>query len=161
MRENDNNEKTALILLGCPQVPVQTSMALYLAHALNQQGIRPVIAGTTAARKLMEVADPGRYYISEMADLDDTIDAITEKERDFDLCFVFIHNDSGITYAGTMAYISTARLYAVLFGEHADDLAGEIEFPCEIVAAKAVHNPMPLKRRLDEVMQQWAAVSKH
>ncbi|MFA6672589.1 MAG: DUF1890 family protein [Methanoculleus sp.] len=34
-----------------------------------------------------------------------------------------------------------------------------MEFPCEVVAAKAVHNPMPLKRKLDEVMQ-WA-VSKH
>jgi len=56
----ENDEKTALILLGCPQVPVQTSMALYLVHGLKQQGIRPVIAGTTAARKLMEVADPGR-----------------------------------------------------------------------------------------------------
>ncbi len=154
----ENNGKTALILLGCPQVPVQTSMALYLVHGLKQQGIRPVVAGTPAARKLMEVADPGRYYLEEMADLDDTIDEITEKERDFDLCFVFVHNDSGIAYAGTMAYISKARLYALLFGEHAEDLVDEIEFPCEVVAAKAVHNPMPLKRRLDEVMQ-WA-VSK-
>lgn len=154
----EKNGKTALILLGCPQVPVQTSMALYLVHGLKQQGVLPVVAGTPAARKLLEVADPGRHYLSEMADLDDTIDAITEKERDFDLCFVFVHNDSGIAYAGTMAYISKARLYALLFGEHAGDLAEEIEFPCEVVAAKAVHNPMPLKRRLDEVMQ-WA-VSK-
>lgn len=154
----ENNEKTALILLGCPQVPVQTSMALYLVHGLKEQGIRPVIAGTQAARKLMEVADPDRHYVSEMADLDAAIDEITGKERDFDLCFVFIHNDSGIAYAGTMAYISKARVYALLFGEHAEELAEEIEFPCEVVAAKAVHNPMPLKRKLDKVMQ-WA-VSK-
>ncbi|KDE55156.1 DUF1890 domain-containing protein [Methanoculleus sp. MH98A] len=154
----ENNEKTALILLGCPQVPVQTSMALYLVHGLKEQGIRPVIAGTQAARKLMEVADPDWHYVSEMTDLDAAIDEITGKQRDFDLCFVFIHNDSGIAYAGTMAYISKARVYALLFGEHARDLAGEIEFPCEVVAAKAVHNPMPLKRKLDEVMQ-WA-VSK-
>ena len=155
----EKNEQTALLLLGCPQVPVQTSMALYLAHGLSQRGIRPVVAGTTAARRLMEVADPGRHYLGEMNDLDATIDAITEKKRDFDLCFVFIHNDSGIAYAGTMAYISKARVYALIFGEHAEELAEEIEFPCEIVAAKATHNPMPLKRRLDEVMQ-WAAVSK-
>ena len=155
----EKNEQTALLLLGCPQVPVQTSMVLYLAHGLSERGIRPVIAGTTAARRLMEVADPGRHYLGEMNDLDATIDAITEKKRDFDLCFVFIHNDSGIAYAGTMAYISKARVYALIFGEHAEELAEEIEFPCEIVAAKATHNPMPLKRRLDEVMQ-WAAVSK-
>ncbi|MCT8336810.1 DUF1890 domain-containing protein [Methanoculleus sp. Afa-1] len=155
----EKNEQTALLLLGCPQVPVQTSMVLYLAHGLSERGIRPVIAGTTAARKLMEVADPGRHYLDEMNDLDATIDEITEKKRDFDLCFVFIHNDSGIAYAGTMAYISKAWVYALIFGEHAEELAEEIEFPCEIVAAKATHNPMPLKRRLDEVMQ-WAAVSK-
>ncbi|MDN7011631.1 DUF1890 domain-containing protein [Methanoculleus sp. FWC-SCC3] len=154
----ENDEKTALILLGCPQVPVQTSMALYLVHGLRQQGIRPVIAGTQAARKLMEVADPDRHYVLEMTDLDAAIDEITGKQRDFDLCFVFIHNDSGVAYAGTVAYISKARVYALLFGEHAEELAGEIEFPCEVVAAKAVHNPMPLKRKLDKVMQ-WA-VSK-
>jgi hypothetical protein len=154
----ENDEKTALILLGCPQVPVQTSMALYLVHGLKQRGIRPVIAGTTAARKLMEVADPGRHYLGEMTDIDGMIDDITGNVRDFDLCFVFIHNDSGIAYAGTMSYISKAQVYALIFGEHAEELASEIEFPCEVVAAKAVHNPMPLKRRLEEVMQ-WA-VSK-
>ena len=157
MTENDTRH--ALVLLGCPQVPVQTSMALYLVHNLAQRGIRPVIAGTPAARKLMEVADPGRHYLEEMTDIDAAIDEITEKRRDFDLCFVFIHNDSGVAYAGTMAYISKARVYALIFGEHAEDLAGEIEFHCEVVAAKSTHNPMPLKRRLDEVMQ-WAVLRR-
>jgi hypothetical protein len=154
--EEPTRDATALILLGCPEVPIQTSIALYLVHNLKQQGIRPVVAGTMAARRLLEVADPDRHYLDEMTDLDATIDDITSGMRDFDLCFVFIHNDSGIAYAGTMAHISRARLYALLFGEHAEDLADEIEFPCEVVAARAVHNPMPLKRRLDEAMQ-WAA----
>ena len=152
------SERTALLLLGCPQVPVQTSMALYLVHMLRQQGIIAVVAGTPAARRLLEVADPGRHYLDEVVGLDGVIDEITGKVRDFDLCFVFIHNDSGIAYAGTMAYISRARLYALLYGEAAEDLVDEIEFPCEVVAARAVHSPMPLKRRLDEVMQ-WAAAS--
>ena len=72
MTENDTRH--ALVLLGCPQVPVQTSMALYLVHNLAQRGIRPVIAGTPAARKLMEVADPGRHYLEEMTDIDAAID---------------------------------------------------------------------------------------
>ena len=152
------SERTALLLLGCPQVPVQTSMALYLVHMLRQQGIRSVVAGTPAARRLLEVADPGRHYLGEVVGLDGVIDEITGKVRDFDLCFVFIHNDSGIAYAGTLAFLSRARLYALHNGEAAEALAGEIEFPCEVVAARAVHSPMPLKRRLDEVMQ-WAAAS--
>lgn len=149
-------ERTALLLLGCPQVPVQTSMALYLVHMLKEQGIEPVVAGTPSARRLLEVADPDRHYLGEMADLDRVIDEITGRVRDFDSCFVFIHNDSGIAYAGTMAYISGAKLYALLFGEAAEDLVDEIEFSCEIVAARAVHSPMPLKRKLDEVMG-WVA----
>ncbi len=157
MTETGGTGATALIMLGCPQVPVQTSVALYLVHALRKQGITPIIAGTMAARKLMEVADPERHYVDDLADLDGVIDDVAGKQRDFDYCFVFVHNDSGVAYAGTMAYISRARLYALLFGEHAEELAGEIEFPCEVVAAKATHNPMPLKRKIDEVVMQWAA----
>ena len=152
------SERTAMLQLGWSLVPVRTSMASLLVHLQRQQGIRSVVAGTPAARRLLEVADPGRHYLGEVVGLDGVIDEITGKVRDFDLCFVFIHNDSGIAYAGTMAYISRARLYALLYGEAAEDLVDEIEFPCEVVAARAVHSPMPLKRRLDEVMQ-WAAAS--
>jgi hypothetical protein len=159
MNDTANNKATALLMLGCPQVPVQTSLALYLIHRLKRHGVVPVVAGTMAARKLLEIADPERHYLEEMVDLDAVIDQITGKERDFDACFVFVHNDSGIAYAGTMAYISQARLYALLFGEHAEDLVAEIEFPCEVVAVKAVHNPMPLKRKLDEVVQ-WDALKR-
>jgi hypothetical protein len=31
-------------------------------------------------------------------------------------------------------------------------MADAIEFPCEKIAAKAVHNPMPLKKKIDEVL---------
>jgi len=144
---------TALILLGCPQVPVQTSMVLYLVHALKQAGIRPLVAGTTAARKLVEVADPARHYVDDLADLDRCIGEVAEGERDFNYCFVMIHNDSGIAYAGTISAISRARLYAVLFGEHAEELSGQIDYPCEKVVANATHNPLPLKRKIDEVLR--------
>ncbi len=36
-------------------------------------------------------------------------------------------------------------------------LVKQIDFPCTVIAAKAVHNPMPLKKAIDEV-NPWAAV---
>ena len=143
---------TALLLLGCPQVPVQTSVAIYLCDQLRERGIAPVIAGTGSARRLIEVADPKRRYIGEVVDLDDCIDAIAEKERDFDHAYVFIHNDGGVSYAGTLSAISKARLVGIVYGEHADETAAAITFPCEVVAAKATHNPMPLIVRLGKVL---------
>jgi hypothetical protein len=148
--------KTALLVLGCPQVPVQTSIALYLASRLKKAGITPVIAGNKAANTLLVVADPDRHYLGEITDLDRVVAQITEKKRDFDRCFVFIHNDAGISYAATMGAISKAKLYVLVYGEHEEDLVQQITFPCTKIAAKAVHNPLPLKKVIDEVAP-WAA----
>jgi hypothetical protein len=54
-----------------------------------------------------------------------------------------------------MGTISKARLYTIIYGEHNEELVASIEFPCQNIAAKAVHNPMPLKKMLDEVAP-WA-----
>ena len=37
---------SALLVLGCPQVPVQTSIALYLINRLKRAGIVPVVPAT-------------------------------------------------------------------------------------------------------------------
>jgi hypothetical protein len=115
-----------------------------------------VVAGNRSAVTLLVIADPKRHYLGEALDLDHAIDQIMEKKRDFDLCFVFIHNDAGVSYAATMGAISKARLYTIIYGEHFDQIVSSIGFPCITIAAKAVHNPMPLKKMLDEVAP-WAA----
>jgi hypothetical protein len=146
---------TALLVLGCPQVPVQTSIALYLINRFKKAGITPVVAGNRAANTLLVVADPERHYLGEVMDLDRAVAMITEKKRDFDRCFVFIHNDAGVSYAATMGAISKANLYAIIYGEHEEELVHLIDFPCVKIAAKAVHNPLPLKKAIDEVAP-WA-----
>ncbi len=148
--------KTALIVLGCPQVPVQTSIAIYLISRLKKAGMIPVVAGNRAANTLLIVGDPDRHYLGEVTDLDRAVGLIAEKKRDFDLCFVFIHNDAGVSYAATLGAISQARLYALVYGEHFEEQAKKIDFPCTTIAAKAVHNPLPLKKALDEV-KPWDA----
>lgn len=148
--------KTALLVLGCPQVPVQTSIALYLINRLKKAGFTPVVAGNKAANTLLVVADQDRHYLGEVIDLDRAIGLITDGKRTFDLCFVFIHNDAGVSYAATMGAISKAKLYGLVYGEHYEDQAKKIDFPCTVVAVKAVHNPLPLKKAIDEVAP-WAA----
>jgi hypothetical protein len=135
---------------------VQTSIALYLMNRLKKAGITPVVAGNKAANTLLVVADQDRHYLGEVIDLDRAVALLSDKKRDFDLCFVFIHNDAGVSYAATMGAISKAKLYAVVYGEHYEEQVTKIEFPCTVIAAKAVHNPLPLKKAIDEV-NPWAA----
>jgi hypothetical protein len=149
-------KKTALLVLGCPQVPVQTSIALYLINRLKKAGITPIVAGNKAANTLLVVADPDRHYLGEVMDLDRTVAQISEKKRDFDTCYVFIHNDAGVSYAATMGAISKAKLFTIVYGEHYEEQVKKIEFPCTTIAAKAVHNPLPLKKAIDEV-KPWDA----
>ncbi len=138
-------------MLGCPQVPVQTSIALYLINKLKKSAIIPVVAGNKAANTLLVVADPDRHYLGEVMDLDRAVAMIAEKKREFDRCFVFIHNDAGISYAATMGAISNSKVFVLVYGEHYDELVKQIDFPCTVISAKAVHNPLPLKKALDEV----------
>lgn len=146
----------ALLLMGCPEVPVQTSIALYLCSRLRRDGWEVLVAGTGAALKLLEVADPERHYLSETMNLDDCIAKTVEGEMTFDICFVFMHSDAGVTYGATIRSISSARIYALIYGRGAEEIAEMVDFDCERIAAKAVHNPAPLKAKIDKVMG-WAA----
>jgi hypothetical protein len=152
---------TALILLGCPELPVQTSLTLYLLNGLRDAGVEVTVSGTDAALSLLEVADPKGLYVdqAELHNLDTCIESLAEQRRDFDFCVVFVHSDSGLSYLGTVQSISKARLVAIIFGREADALAKQITFKCKTLVAKAVHNPSPFKKQIDrlvEEVKQWA-----
>ncbi len=154
--------KKALLLLGCPELPVQTGTALYLANRLKEAGMEVFVAGTDAALLLIKVSDPHGYYVDakRMVKLDSCIAALAEKKLEFDLCAVFVHNDAGISYLATVQSISDAKLFALIFGKDAKTLAEQIDFECEKLVAKAVHNPIPLTKRIDATIKEvqlWAA----
>jgi hypothetical protein len=142
-----------LLMMGCPEIPIQTSIALYLSHKLTKLGYDVTVAGTDSVIKLLKVSDFDGYYVKKMVDLDKTLEDIIEKRTDFDICFAFMHNDAGMTYAATMSAISQARLYSVIFGRNAESLAEAIEFDTEKIVAKDVHNPIRLKSKLDKVVE--------
>jgi hypothetical protein len=64
-----------------------------------------------------------------------------------------MHSDAGVTYAATISAISSAKMYALIFGKNAESLGETAEFPAEKIVAKAVHNPVPLKNKIDRVMK--------
>ena len=144
--------KSALLVMGCPEVPVQMSMVIYLAHKLRKAGYDVTVAGTDAAVKLLKAADPESYYVQKTADVDEMIGEIVEKKIDFDICFAFMHSDAGMTYGATFSAISRAKMYALVFGKNAEALGESIDYPTEKIVAKATHNPNPLKNKIDKVI---------
>jgi hypothetical protein len=143
-----------LLMMGCPEVPIQTSIAMYLSHKLTKLGFDVTVAGTTAASKLLKVSDSDGYYVKKLVDLDKAIVDIIEKKVDFDICFAFMHNDAGMTYATTMSSISQAKMYSIVFGRSAEALAETIEFDCVKIVSQDAHNPVRLKNKLDKVMEE-------
>ena len=147
----------ALLLLGCPEAPAQQAIALYLAHHLHIHGVDLLITGNPSVLNLLRVSDPEKHYIGQMMVLEKCIKEIVEKRRDANLCVVCAHNDAAIAYAATMHYLlPNSRLVVIIFGKDPEALAASIDFPCEKIVEKAVHNPMQLKAKINEVFR-WAA----
>src|SRR3972149_2425420 len=148
----------ALLMMGCPELPVQTALALYIANKLNNEGFDVTAAGNKAAISLLLNSDPGKHYIKKVMDLDRCIGALAEKKIEFDLGFVFIHSDSGISYLATLKSLSKAKTVALIFGKEIEPLI-EASGDSLIIAAKAVHNPTPLRAQIDGV-KSWAALMR-
>ncbi|MDK2889824.1 MAG: hypothetical protein PWR21_456 [Methanoculleus sp.] len=157
--ELQKNEQ-ALLVFGCPEVPVQAAIGLYLAGRLGEEGYDVVTAGNPSVLGLLRVSDRKKRYIGKTVDLDRCIGEVAEGKRDAGLCVVFAHNDAGISYAASMRYLlPEARLVVVVFGRNAGELAAQVDFPCETVVEKAVHNPGKLKKGIDEVFGWRASTS--
>lgn len=151
---------TALILLGCPQIPIQTSAALYLSGILNKKDVDVTIGGTKAARSLIQIADIDGIYTGGpggIKDLDAVIDKMADGTFDADVSFVFVHNEAGVAYTATLQALSSGTVIAVVFGGETEARMNELtEIGCPAVMAKGSHNPLPLKRKIDEVVS-WDA----
>ncbi|HJK65191.1 MAG TPA: DUF1890 domain-containing protein [Methanocorpusculum sp.] len=147
-----------LLLLGCPQIPVQSPIVLYVADLLQDLGKVPVVAANPSAKQLIVASDPKKHYVAEYRDVDRTIADIADGKVRYPLIVSFVHNDAGLTYTATVAALAPeSLLVTVLFGEHAYDIAAEIEFPAEKIVAPVTHNTRPLLAKIDEVME-WAVL---
>jgi len=149
--------KKILIFLGCPESPIQTPLALYLSHKLREKNYRVTVTANPAALRLLEVADPTRFYLDETSDLDSTLDGLSKGE--YDLLFGFIHNDAALSYFITFKSILEIPSIAIIFGRDAEilnTLEKEVEENTDsyIVSVRAHHNPNPLKVRIDKLLEE-------
>lgn len=154
----NKEHKKALLLLGCPEVPVQTSMAIYTSDLLVKSGAVVTIAGNNAALGLVMTADPSGHYIKDTADLDATIGALAEKRVDADICYVFVHNDAGLSYLATAAALVSGEAVGIIFGNDARTLAQQCDdIGLKYIWARAVHNPKPIISKINMEVERWAA----
>lgn len=149
--------KKALILLGCPESPSQTPMAVYVTYKLKKMGYEVTTASTPSAMKLLEVGDPEGHYIKNKIDIDSCMDKLDHAE--FDLLIGFIHKDAAVSYFVTFYSILNTKSIAIIFEKDPEKLQEFEETVAEstdanIVSARAYHNPTPLKVRFDKMLKK-------
>ncbi len=149
--------KKALVLLGCPESPSQTPMAVYVTYKLKNMGYEVTTASTPSAMKLLEVGDPEGHYIENKIDIDSCIEKLDEGA--FDLLIGFIHKDAAVSYFVTFYSILNTTSIAIIFEKDPEKLE-EFEnivsesTDAKIVSARAYHNPTPLRVRFDKMIKK-------
>lgn len=148
----------ALLLLGCPEVPSQTPMAIYAVDKLTELGYDVTISSNPAAAKLVKVSDPKGYYKHQNVNIDNFLDEV--EDSDFDLILGFVHKDSAatyfITYCTLMGNVKSIALVFQRDESLVEEYAEMVEqsTDAEIIKVKAFHNPNPLKVNLDKALNQ-------
>ena len=103
----------ALILLGCPETPSQTPMAVYAFSKLTKLGYDVTIAANPAAAKLVKVSDPEGFYNLNIVDLERTLGEVSE--GDYDLLVGFVHKDAAAAFFVTFDQILNTKSIALVF----------------------------------------------
>ena len=148
--------KKALILLGCPEAPSQTPLAVYTTYKLKEVGYDVTIASTPSAMKLLEVTDPENFYVTNKVDIENCLENLNEK--DYDLLFGFVHKDAAAAYFITFYHILNTKAVALVFEKDIDLVEKFINdvqesTSAEIISARAYHNPTPLKVKVDRYIK--------
>ena len=149
----------ALVLLGCPETPSQTPMAVYVYNKLTKMGYDTTIAANPAAKKLVKVSDPEDYYHLDLVDLERHLGEI--KEGDYDLLVGFVHKDAAAPFFVTFDQILQTKSLALVFSRDADEVAEFVSMIEEsgsnalITAVRAFHNPSPIKVKFDKAIKEF------
>lgn len=149
----------ALVLLGCPETPSQTPMAVYVFNKLTHLGYDVTIAANPAASKLVRISDPEGFYNLKLLDLERTLGEI--QEGDYDLLVGFVHKDAAAAFFVTFEQILQCKSLALVFSRDADEIAEFVTMIEEsgsnavITAVRAFHNPSPIKVKFDRAIKEF------
>lgn len=148
----------ALVLLGCPETPSQTPMAVHVFNKLTNLGYDTTIAANPAAKKLVKISDPEDYYHLNLVDLERLLGEINP--GDFDLLVGFVHKDAAASFFVTFEQILQCKSLALVFSRDADEVAEFVSMIEEsgsnasIAAVRAFHNPSPIKVKFDRAIKE-------
>ena len=148
----------ALVLLGCPETPSQTPLAVYVFNKLTNLGYDTTIAANPAAKKLVKISDPEDYYHLNLVDLERLLGDINP--GDFDLLVGFVHKDAAASFFVTFEQILQCKSLALVFSRDADEVAEFVSMIEEsgsgasIAAVRAFHNPSPIKVKFDRAIKE-------
>ena len=149
----------ALVLLGCPETPSQTPMAVYVFNTLKKMGYDTTIAANPAAKKLVKVSDPEDFYHLNLVDLERLLGEINP--GDFDLLVGFVHKDAAASFFVTFDQILQTKSLALVFSRDADEVAEFVSMieesgsEAKIAAVRAFHNPSPIKVKFDKAIKEF------
>ena len=149
----------ALVLLGCPETPSQTPMAVYVFNTLTKMGYDTTIAANPAASKLVRISDPEGFYNLNLVDLERSLGEINE--GDYDLLVGFVHKDAAASFFVTFDSILQTKSLALVFSRDADEVAEFVNMieesgsNAKIVAVRAFHNPSPIKVKFDKAIKEF------
>ena len=146
----------ALVLLGCPEAPSQTPIALYVSYKLGQMGYDVTVSSNPAAGKILDVSDPEGVYVKKRVDIEKCLDEI--EEGDYDLLVGCVHKDAAATYFITYYHILKCKALAIVFSRDGDEVAEfadmvESSTDADIIAVRAFHNPNPIKVKFDKYLK--------
>ncbi|MBZ2165611.1 DUF1890 domain-containing protein [Methanobacterium spitsbergense] len=149
--------KKALILLGCPEAPSQTPLAIYTTYSLKKAGYEVTIASTPSASKLLEVSDPEQFYVNKRVDIESCLENL--EENMYDLLVGFVHKDAAVSYFVTFYHILNTKSLAIVFEKDANLLekfANDVQenTDANIISARAYHNPTPLRVKIDRAINE-------
>ncbi|HTX60889.1 MAG TPA: DUF1890 domain-containing protein [Methanobacterium sp.] len=149
--------KKALILLGCPEAPSQTPMAVYAVYRLTSMGFEVTVASTPSAMKLLDVSDPEGFYVKNKIDIESCLENLNEGA--YDLLVGFVHKDAAVSYFVTFYHILNTTSLAVVFEKDRDLLENYVKTIQEnteanLVSARAYHNPTPLRVKFDRAIKE-------
>ena len=148
--------KKALLLLGCPEAPSQTPLAVYTTYKLKEIGYDVTIASTPSAKKLLEISDPENIYVTNKIDIETSLENLNEDE--FDLLVGFVHKDAAVAYFVTFYHILNTKSVAITFEKDIDLLEKFIKdiqesTEADIISARAYHNPTPIRVKVDKYIK--------
>lgn len=149
--------KNALILIGCPESPSQTPLAIYASYKLSNLGYKVTIASTPAASKLIEVSDPEEHYVKNKINIDKSLSDL--KKDQYDLLLGLIPKDAAASYFVTFYHILETQSIAIIFEKDStilENLTKTVEENTDsnIVSVRAYHNPTPIRVQFDKIINE-------